>query len=514
MAAGIAPEHEVVIVGAGFGGLGAGIALKRAGIDDFVILERADDIGGTWRENTYPDVAVDVPSFSYQFSFEMNPDWSRVFAKGAEVKAYIDHCADKYGLRPHIRLGTEVTARTWDEANHLWRVSTPAGEITTRYVITALGAFVEPKPVAIPGLDEFEGKLMRSQRWDHDYDLSEKRVAVIGTGSTAVQLVPPVARVAERLHVFQRRPIWVFSKADYKIPRWMRALFRRVPATQRAIRALTSAIVEVFIVSVAVHGKQIPVLSRIGGWGCRMFLRAQVSDPELREKLTPDYGLGCKRPSVSNHYYKTFTRENVELVTDPIERITANGIRTTDGRERELDALVLATGFRLSYDPENYRKSPVTGRDGFDLADFWEREPLQAYEGVSLPQLPNTFMIFGPYSWNGSSWQVMVEAQSHHAVRVIEEAHRRGATAVAVKPEANARFLEYVRGKMKGSILYGGTCATANTYYYDHHGEFSLIRPTTSLQTARAARRFSLDDYGYESLAADSAPAVEVARAA
>jgi cation diffusion facilitator CzcD-associated flavoprotein CzcO len=203
---------------------------------------------------------------------------------------------------------------------------------------------------------------------------------------------------------------------------------------------------------------------------------------------------------VSNRYYRAFTRPNTELVTDPIDRITPAGIVTADGRERELDTLVLATGFRLSYDPENYRRVPVTGRDGFDLADFIEREPLQAYEGVSLPQLPNTFMIFGPYSWTGSSWHVMVEAQSRHAVRVIREARRRGATMVAVTPEANQRFLDFVRHRSATSLLQGNNCAHANTYYFDHHGEVSLLRPTTALEAWWASRRFPLEDYDYEAL--------------
>jgi cation diffusion facilitator CzcD-associated flavoprotein CzcO len=207
---------------------------------------------------------------------------------------------------------------------------------------------------------------------------------------------------------------------------------------------------------------------------------------------------------MSNAYYRTFTRPNTELVTDPIERVVARGIRTVDGRERELDALVLATGFRLSYDPENYRRVPVTGRDGFDLADFFEREPMQAYEGVSLPQVPNTFMIFGPYSWTGSSWHVMVETQSHHAVRVMREAARRGATMVEVTREANERFHRFVRKRAEGLLMHGNACVSANTYYFDHHNEVTLLRPTTAIEAWWASRRFSLDDYEYHSLPAES----------
>jgi cation diffusion facilitator CzcD-associated flavoprotein CzcO len=493
----VKPDYEIIIVGAGVGGLGAGIAVRKAGIDDFLIIERADDIGGTWRDNTYPDVAVDLPSFTYQFSFEKNPDWTRVFPKGAEVKAYIDHCADKYGLRPYIRLKTEMTGREWDEENHLWRIRIGDEVLTCRFVMTALGAFVDPLKPDIPGLDEFEGKVIQTSRWDHGHDLAGERVAVIGTGSTAVQMVPKVAKVAGRLTVFQRRAIWVFAKPDLKISPGVRRLFKRLPVTQTVVRAVTAAVVELLLVGVVVSGKPGSVVAKGAASGIRRYLRTQVSDPELRRKLTPDYGFGCKRPSVSNSYYKTYTRGNVELVTEGIERITARGVRSNDGVEHEIDTLILATGFRLSNDPENYRKVPVKGRDGFDLADFFATEKVQAYEGVSIPKLPNSFFIFGPFSWTGSSWHVMVETQSHHALRVIAEAKRRGATAVEVTQAANDRFFDFAHGRAKGSLLFSNNCEGAHTYYIDHHGDFSLLRPTTAMQAWWSSRRFSLDDYVY-----------------
>ncbi|WP_020668774.1 flavin-containing monooxygenase [Amycolatopsis nigrescens] len=496
------PDHEIIIVGAGFGGLGAGIAAKRAGITDFLIIERAADIGGTWRDNTYPDVAVDLPSFTYQFSFEKNPDWSRVFPKGGEVKAYIDHCADKYGLRPHIRLNTEMTARVWDERHHLWRIHLGDEVLTCRYVLTALGAFVDPLKPDIPGLDEFRGKVIQTSRWDHEHDLTGERVAVIGTGSTAVQMVPKVAKVAKRLTVFQRRAIWVFAKPDLKISPTVRKLFARLPFTQSVVRTVTAAVVEALLVGVIVSGKPGSVIARGAERGIRAYLRTQVKDPELRRKLTPDYGFGCKRPSVSNTYYKTYTRDNVELVTEGIERITPTGIRSRDGKLHRVDTLILATGFRLSNDPENYRKVPVKGRDGFDLADFFATEKVQAYEGVSIPKLPNSFFIFGPFSWTGSSWHVMVETQSYHAMRVITEARRRGATAVEVSQEANDRFFEFAHRRASRSLLFSNNCSGANTYYIDHHGDFSLLRPTTATQAWLSSRRFSLDDYRYRTLTA------------
>jgi cation diffusion facilitator CzcD-associated flavoprotein CzcO len=491
-------DHEVVIIGAGFGGIGAAITLKRAGIDDFAVLERSGDIGGTWNANTYPGVAVDVPSFSYQFSFEKNPRWSRVFAKGAEVKAYVDHCADKYGVRGHLRLHTEVVERTWDDDRHLWSLRLADGsEVTTRYVVSAIGAFVDPLEPDIPGLDAFAGKVIRSQSWDHGFDAAGKRVAVIGTGASAVQLIPPLARDAARLTVYQRRPIWLFAKPDYKIPPAVQWAFARVPGVQALVRLVTSALVEWFIVGTVVFGRRVPLLTRIPEHGCRAFLRSQVKDPELRRKLTPRYGFGCKRPGMSNHYYRAFTRPTTELVTDRIERITPTGIVSADGMERPIDVLVLATGFRLSNDPETYRRHPVRGRDGFDLAEAIANEPLAAYEGVSMPRLPNAFSIFGPYSWTGSSWHVMVENQARHVVRVLREAQRRGATAVEVRPEALERFMAFVRRRTADALPLSAACDTAGTYYRDHHGEVSLLRPTTSMQAWYASRRFPLDDYEY-----------------
>ena len=496
-----APQYEVVIIGGGFGGLGAAIALKRAGITDFVIIERSDDIGGTWYNNHYPDVAVDVPGIVYQFSFEKNPNWSRTFPKGAEVKAYIDHCADKYELRGHLRLRTEVMSREWDEADHLWRLTTDSGSVVTaRFVITALGAFVEPKTPDIKGLNTFEGKIIQTQNWDHTYDLTGKRVAAIGTGATSVQMIPQVAKVAGKLDVYQRRAIWVFAKPDFAIPRVAQLLLKNVPGLQSAVRGVVAAVVEVGLVAITVYGKQVAPISKIPAWATQVFLFSQVRNRELRRKLTPEYGFGCKRPSVSNIYYKTFTRDNVELITDGIAEITPTGVKDVNGNERDIDVLILATGFEMSHSPRVFRLRPVKGRDGFDLADFYQNERAKAYEGVSMPQLPNTFMIFGPYAWSGSSWHVMVENASRHAVRVITEARRRGATAVSVTQEANDRFYDFIRPRSTDTLMHGRACANANSYYIDHHGDFSFLRPTTAYQSTKASKTFSLGDYTYERL--------------
>lgn len=494
------PDMLVAIIGAGIGGLGVAIHLQRAGHTDFTIFERADDIGGTWHSNRYPDVAVDIPGIVYQFSFEKSPFWSRTFPKGAEVRDYVNHLADKYRLRSHLRLRTEVMRRDWDEDNHFWILSLNDGRtVTARFVITATGAFVEPRVPDIAGLEGFTGKVIQTQAWDDDFDPAGKRIAVIGTGATAIQVVPELAKTAARLDVYQRRAIWVFAKPDFPIPKIVQVAFKAMPFLQTLVRGIAAAFVEVGLVAITVYGKQIAPLARIPALACRAYLFTQVRDRELRRKLTPRYGFGCKRPSVSNVYYKTFTKDHVTLVTDPIERITATGIRTRDGVERDVDVLVLATGFEMSNSPLVYRMRPVKGRNGFDLASFYDTLRATAYEGVSMPGLPNTFMVFGPYAWSGSSWHVMVENAARHALRVIDETLRRGATAVEISAEANDRFHRFVDRRGSATLMHGRACIDSNSYYIDKNGDFSFLRPTTAYQSTRASKTFDLDDYVYES---------------
>jgi cation diffusion facilitator CzcD-associated flavoprotein CzcO len=494
------PDHEVAIIGAGFSGIGAGIKLKSAGIEDFVILEQADDIGGTWRDNTYPGIAVDIPSFSYQYSFELNPNWSRIFAPGAEVKAYADHCVDKYGLREHIRLGTRVTKEVFDERNHLWRLHVGRKVIKARFVMAALGGLTQPKDPDIPGLEDFAGKRMHTARWDHRHDLSGERVGMIGTGATAVQLVPEVAGTASRLSVFQRTPIWVLPKPDFPMPGPVRSVFGRLPLVQDSLRLSASAAVEAGMVVGVIYNRQFPQITRGIERAGRWWIRRQVKDPDLRQALTPRYGFGCKRPSMSNDYFRSFERDDTELVTAPIERITPAGIRTEDGVERELDTLILATGY-LTSEPGNAPPMPVIGRDGRDLGKFWQEERFQAYEGISTPKFPNAFAIFGPYAFTGSSWMFMVENQVHHAVRVIKEARKRGATMAEVRQEPHDEFFEHVLKRQQNTIFFNNNCGTANSYYFDSHGDAPFLRPSTALEAWWRSRHFDLDDYSFEAAA-------------
>jgi cation diffusion facilitator CzcD-associated flavoprotein CzcO len=494
------PDHEVAIIGAGLAGIGMAIALRRAGIEDFVILERASDIGGTWRDNVYPGIAVDVPAQAYQFSFELKSDWSRVFARGHEVRAYIDQVADRYGIRPFVRLRSEVVERVWDEDARQWRLRIGGGgELTARFVVSAIGAFVDPKPCQIDGIPDFAGPVLHSAAWDDSVQLDGRRVAVIGTGASAVQIVPKLARRAARLDVYQRTPIWVGPKFDPETPELVRQLYARAPAIQQLVRRTVTRGLEAGLVGLVVHHDRYGWITRAGGWLARnVWYRVQVPDPDLRRRLTPDYEIGCKRPAVSNTYLRAFARENVELVSEPIDRVTPAGVRTVAGVERDVDVLVLATGFRMATDPENFRRTPVRGRDGFDLATFYAENHARSYESVSMPGLPNHFMIFGPYAWTGGTYHQLIETASHHIVRVLREARRRGAVATEVREEAAERWTRFAVDRLSHSLWRAGTCHLANSYYFDNHGDTPFLRPTSSAQAWDAARNFSFDDYVFE----------------
>lgn len=489
-------DYEIVVIGSGFSGIGAGIKLKQAEFHDFAILEQAADLGGTWRDNTYPGVAVDISSFTYSFSFAQNPEWSRVFASGHEIKQYADRCADDYRLRDHILFNTKVEKATFDEADEVWRVDTNAGVIKSRYIISACGGLTQPKKPDIEGVDDFLGKTMHTARWDHDYDLTNQRVGVIGTGASAVQVIPAIATSVSKMHVFQRTPIWVLPKPDRRIPRWMTTLFRNVPATQTVVRILMNAFTELIMVVGIAHHRQVPGLVKRIEARCRRHLERQVPDPVLRDALTPRYGFGCKRPSFSNDYFPAIVRDNVELVSEPIERITPNGIRTIDGETRAFDALILATGFKV-FEIGNAPPFEMYGRNGLELGQFWHKQRYQAYEGASVPKFPNMFMVLGPYSNTGSSWFAMVEAQTTHAVRCLTEAKRRRATTIEIRQEPHDKFFRDVVRRQKNSVLFNNNCSTANSFYFDRHGDAPFLRASSGLELWWRSRHFNLSHYQF-----------------
>ncbi len=490
----------MVVVGGGFSGIGAAIKLDEAGFENLSVVEAGDGVGGAWHWNTYPGIGVDIPSFSYQFSFEKRPDWSRVYAPGDELKGYAEHCVDKYGLRSRFRFNTTIVGATFDDDTHLWRLETDGGEgITTRYVVGATGVFTQPQSPDIPGFDSFAGVAMHTSRWDHGHDLRGKRVAVIGTGASGVQVVPSIAPEVEHLTVFQRTPIWCLPKADGEISPALQRTLRWVPGAKAVTRALSETFVELTF-PLAAHFYGVVPLAKRGEAVGRKHLREQVNDPEIRDKLTPRYGLGCKRPGFSNDYLRTFNRENVTLETDPIAEITPAGIRTEAGIEHEIDVLVLATGFKV-FEPGNMPAYPVRGSGGVDLETWWDENRFQAYEGVSVPGFPNLFAILGPYGFNGSSYFNLIEHQSRHIVRCLKQARRSGSTRVEISREANDRYFRKMLGRRHNQIFFRGACGDANSYYFDRHGDVPF-RASPTLEVAWRSARFDLDDYRFEGLAA------------
>ena len=489
----VRPDVETLIVGAGFSGLGVAISLDRAGLGDYRIIEAGDGVGGTWYWNTYPGIAVDIPSFSYQFSFEQSAQWSRTYAPGRELRAYAEHCADKYGLRSKIALSTRVLAAAFDDESALWRVELDSGEtVTARFLINASGALTIPKPPDIDGVESFAGVTMHTARWDHSQDLTGKRVAIIGTGASAVQVIPEIAPMVENLTVFQRTPIWCFPKFDVPLSRAARWAMR-IPGGKSVHRWISQAYVELTFPIAAHYFTLNPFAKRMDEGG-KAYLRRQVHDPVVRDKLTPRYAVGCKRPGFHNSYLSTFNRDNVELVTDPIDHITATAVVTADGRAHETDVLILATGFKvMDIDSGTY---PVAGAGGRSLVEYWDTNRLQAYEGVSVPGFPNMFTVFGPYGYVGSSYFALIETQSHHIVRCLTQARRRGANRVEVTPEANDRFFAEMLSKRHRQIFWQDSCKLANSYYFDKHGDVPL-RPDTTAQAYWRSRRFPLSDYRF-----------------
>lgn len=489
-----APDYDTVIVGAGFSGIGAAIKLDKAGMSNYLVVEAGDGPGGTWYWNTYPGIAVDIPSFSYQFSFEQSADWTRSYAPGHELKAYAEHCVDKYGLRSRIRFNTKVLSADFDDETHVWHIRTdPGGVVTARFLINACGVLVTPNLPAIDGVDSFSGVTMHTARWDHELDLTGKRVAVIGTGASAVQVIPEIAPIVERLTVFQRTPIWCFPKFDVPLTPIARRLMR-LPGGHTVQRLLSQAYVELTFTLPAQYFTLNPMARRMSKFG-EAYLRRQVHDRQVRDKLTPRYAVGCKRPGFHNTYLSTYNRDNVELVTEPIDKITGSGVATVDGQTRDVDVLILATGFKVM-DPDSVPTYAVTGPGGRSLSSYWNEQRLQAYEGVSAPGFPNFFTVFGPYGYVGSSYFALIEAQTHHIVRCLTHARRHHATRVEVKQEANDRYFAEMMRKRHRQIFWQDSCKLANSYYFDPNGDVPL-RSATTLQAQWRSRRFPIDDYAF-----------------
>jgi cation diffusion facilitator CzcD-associated flavoprotein CzcO len=482
---GHAPEVRVAIVGTGFSGLGMAIRLKRAGIQDFVLLERAEDVGGTWRDNTYPGCQCDVPSHLYSYSFALNPNWSRTYSRQQEIWDYLRDCATRFGIGPHIRFGHEVVGAAWDEAGGCWRIDTSRGVVMARVLIGGNGPLTEPSFPNIPGLESFAGTAFHSARWNHEHDLRGERVAVIGTGASAIQFVPRIQPHAGRLIVFQRTPPWVLPHSDRPTTRVERTLYRRSPYLQRMVRRGIYWFRE-SVVAGFVHR---PGLLRALELGARWQLRRQVPDKALRDRLRPDYRIGCKRILPSNAWYPAITRENVEVVTDRIREIRPYSIITEDERERVVDTLILGTGFHVTDIPWAAR---VRGRDGRTLAEVWDGSP-QSYLGATVPGFPNLFTLLGPNTGLGhTSVVIMVEAQIAHVIECLRAMDEHRMDTIEVRPEVHAAYNDEVQARMRATVWTAGGC---QSWYIDRNGLNTTIWPGFTWRFRERSARFDPDDY-------------------
>jgi cation diffusion facilitator CzcD-associated flavoprotein CzcO len=476
-------DTQVAIIGSGFGGLGAAVRLKQAGLHDFVVLERAGDVGGTWRDNTYPGCACDVESHLYSFSFALEPRWSYRFSRQPQIWQYLQRCAREFGVLPHVRFHHAVQGAHWDEQERLWRIRTNGGSLSARVLVLASGPLSEPVTPVLTGLERFKGHRFHSAAWDHDYDLTARRVAVIGTGASAAQFIPEIQKRVAQLYVFQRTPPWVMPRHDKPIARRQQDLYARAPSLQRAVRLFIYAYREVWVLLFR-H----PALMRRAERVALTHLHASVSDPALRAKLTPNYRMGCKRILLSNDFYPALAQLNVEVVTDPIEEVRTRSI-VAAGVEREVDAIIFATGFRPTDPP---LAAHIAGRDGRTLAETWHGSP-QAYAGTTVAGFPNLFVLLGPNTGLGHNSVVyMMEAQLSHLVKALQYMRRHALDALEPRASAQRQWTAAVDRRMRGTVWVSGRCAS---WYLDRTGRNSSLWPDSSWSYHRRASAFNPDHY-------------------
>jgi cation diffusion facilitator CzcD-associated flavoprotein CzcO len=481
---GLPPRHRVVIVGAGFAGIGAAIRLKQDGIDDLVLLERAEDVGGTWQANTYPGAQCDIPSHLYSYSFALNPDWSRTYSLQPEIWDYLRRVAREHDVERHVRLRCEVSAARWDEHTGRWRLQTSDGELSAELLIVGVGQLAEPKLPEIEGIERFAGTTMHSARWDGARALAGERVAVIGTGASGIQMVPRIQPQVRKLSVFQRTPAWVLPHRDRSISELERALYRALPAAQRVARAIDYARQE-FLVPFLMHPRLGSIPQRIA----LAHLRSQVPDPELRAKLTPQYRFGCKRILLSSEYLPALQQPNAELVTEPIRAITEKGVLTADGREHELDTIIFATGFHVTDMPLG---DWLHARDGRTLGDHWRGSP-QAYLGTTVAGCPNLFVLVGPNTGLGhNSIVFMIESQLRYVMDCIGYMERTGAATFEVREQAQREFNAQIQRQLGGSVWNTGGCAS---WYIDANGKNTVIWPGSTWPYRQRLRHFDPEHY-------------------
>ena len=483
---GEARVHHVrmAILGAGFSGLGIAIRLKQRGYDDFVLIEQAADVGGTWRDNTYPGCACDVPSNLYSFSFALNPQWSRVFPLQREILDYLRRCARQYGILSHIRWNSELLDASWNEDDQCWYISTTRGQLTADMLILGNGPLSEPSLPPIPGIEGFEGTMFHSACWNHDYDLTGKRVAVIGTGASAVQFVPQIQPLVGHLSLFLRTPPWILPRQDRPVPDWKKTMFRILPITQRLMRTRVYLRLELVALALVYRPAMLESFERFS----KRHLARQVSDAALREKLTPRYSMGCKRILLSDDFYPALTQPNVEVITDRIREVRANSIVTGDGREREVDTIICGTGFHVT---NAQLPQHVYGRGGQSLADRW-RAGLGAYLGTTVSGFPNLFLLIGPHTGLGHNSMVyMIESQINYILDCLRTMDRRNMRAVEVRPAIQEAFDMEMQRRMRGTVWTSG----CSSWYLDANGRNTTLWPGFTFEFRRRTRHFDPQCY-------------------
>ncbi len=477
---------RTLVVGAGFSGLGTAIKLEEHGFSDFLVVDKGQTVGGTWRDNTYPGAACDVPSQLYSFSFAPNPGWSRSFSPQREIQGYLERTAEASGVLDRLRFGVTVQDLVWDEEDHVWQVSTDHGVVTADAVVTGMGGLSEPKLPQIPGMDTFEGEVFHSARWNHAYDLTGKRVAVIGTGASAIQIVPEIARQVGHLDVYQRTAPWVIPRRDRDYKAVERFGFRHVPLFQKAYRGGIYWGRECYVPGFTVNPKLLAPAKKMA----LKNIEIGISDPALRRAVTPDFEIGCKRILISNDYYPAIDSEHVDLVTAGIAEITPAGIVTRDGTTREVDAIIVATGFHTTEQPISQH---IKGRDGRTLADAWGEEGMAAYKGTTISGFPNLFQIVGPNTGLAHSSMVfIIESQIAYILSAIQKMGEREIVSVEPRLEAQRAWNEDVQRRMQRTVWNTGGCAS---WYLDSHGRNTTLWPRTTFKFRALLRDFDLDQY-------------------
>ncbi len=495
-------QVDTLIVGAGFAGLCAAIKLDEDGERDFVVIEKGSDVGGTWRDNTYPGAACDVPSQLYSYSFAPNPDWSMSFSPQPEIQAYIRKTAEQSGTLDRFTFDTTVEEMRWDEQSQRWLVSTagPNGteEYAARTVISAAGGLSAPKMPEIEGIDDFAGEIFHSAEWDHDADLTGKRVAVIGTGASSIQIVPVISKTVAHLDVYQRTAPYVIPRNDRTYSKFEKAALRHVPGLQAAYRTAIYWAREGYVPGFTLA----PKLAMPAQKMALANIKKGIADPALREKVTPTFQIGCKRILISNTYYPALAQDNVDVVTNPIAKVTPTGIVTADGTEREIDVLIVATGFFTTELPIT---DTIVGRTGETLAGRWARTGMSAYKGTAVPDFPNLFFIVGPNTGLGHSSMVfMIEAQVTYIRKAIAAMRAHDYGTVEVTETAEREWSGDIQRRMKRTVWSTGGCAS---WYLDAHGNNTTLWPRTTFAFRGATAEFDIKAYSVE--AATTSPVID-----